>query len=311
MKAYDVFKEYIWLVNTIRKAQKITLTEINKKWRETDMSGGLEFARATFNRHKDAIQDIFGIYIECDRKNGNKYYIGNSHVLEEDSVQNWMLSTLSVNNMLSDSIALRDRILLDTIPSYGLFLQMILDAMKKSVMISVVYQRYNAISPRTYLMEPYCIKLFSQRWYVLGHVYVYSSLNGNGTDYYKVFSLDRVKSLELTDKRFQFHTGFDAKDFFKDYYGVVTAKGIESETIVIRAFDEQRFYMKDLPWHHSQKEINSTEDYSDFQYTIIPTLDFTNKIVSEGHRVKVISPHWLAVEVREIHLETVKMYDED
>lgn len=59
MKAYDVFKEYIWLVNTIRKAQKITLTEINKKWRGTDMSGGLEFARATFNRHKDAIQDLF------------------------------------------------------------------------------------------------------------------------------------------------------------------------------------------------------------------------------------------------------------
>lgn len=123
MKAYDVFKEYIWLVNTIRKARKISLAEINEKWRETDMSGGLDFARATFNRHKDAIQDIFGIYIECDRKAGNKYYIGNSHVLEEDSVQNWMLSTLTVNNMLSESMAMRERILLESVPSEGEYLQ--------------------------------------------------------------------------------------------------------------------------------------------------------------------------------------------
>lgn len=72
MKTYDVFKEYIWLVNTIRKAKRISLAEINDKWRDVDMSGGVDFARATFNRHKDAIQDIFGIYIECDRKNGNK-----------------------------------------------------------------------------------------------------------------------------------------------------------------------------------------------------------------------------------------------
>ena len=50
--------------------------------------------------HKDAIQDIFGIYIECDRKDGYKYYIGNENVLQEDSVQNWIISTMSVNNIM-------------------------------------------------------------------------------------------------------------------------------------------------------------------------------------------------------------------
>ena len=64
------------------------------------MSWGVEFARSTFNRHKDTIQDIFGIYIECDRKDGYKYYIGNENVLQEDSVQNWIISTMSVNNIM-------------------------------------------------------------------------------------------------------------------------------------------------------------------------------------------------------------------
>lgn len=69
------------------------------------MSWGVEFARSTFNRHKDAIQDIFGIYIECDRKDGYKYYIGNENVLQEDSVQNWIISTMSVNNIMLQGYA--------------------------------------------------------------------------------------------------------------------------------------------------------------------------------------------------------------
>ena len=46
MKIPAKFKEYIWLVNTIRKARRITFAEINEKWLETDMSEGIELARS-------------------------------------------------------------------------------------------------------------------------------------------------------------------------------------------------------------------------------------------------------------------------
>ena len=86
MTTYTKFKEYIWLVNTIYHAKAITFAEINEQWLKTDMSAGVEMARTTFYRHKCAIEDIFGIYIDCDKKNGNRYYIGNEYVLREDSV---------------------------------------------------------------------------------------------------------------------------------------------------------------------------------------------------------------------------------
>ena len=73
MTAYTKFKEYIWLVNTIHQAGRITFAEINERWLETEMSGGVDLPRATFNRHNDAIEDIFGIFIDCDRQNGYKY----------------------------------------------------------------------------------------------------------------------------------------------------------------------------------------------------------------------------------------------
>ena len=117
MKIPSLFKEYIWLVNTIREANGITFAEINEKWLDTEMSDGVELARSTFARHKDAIEDIFGIYIDCDRQNGYKYYIGNEEVLSEDSVQNWMLNTLKVNNIISESMSLQNRILLQPVPA--------------------------------------------------------------------------------------------------------------------------------------------------------------------------------------------------
>ena len=104
MKTYAIFQEYVWLVNTIHQAGRISFEEINKRWISTEMSGGVEMSRSTFNRHRADILDVFGIIIECDKKDGFRYFIDNSEVLEEDSIQNWMLSTISVNSILAESM---------------------------------------------------------------------------------------------------------------------------------------------------------------------------------------------------------------
>ena len=132
MKSYALFQQYIWLVNTIHRYRKLTLEEINRHWIETEMSEGLPIARSTFNRHRDAILDMFGVIIECDRKDGFRYYIYNAEVLEEDTIQNWMLSTLSVNSMLSESRGVHERILLERIPSEGENLHKFIEAMKRN-----------------------------------------------------------------------------------------------------------------------------------------------------------------------------------
>ena len=51
MKKPNLFKEYIWLLNTIRRAGKISFDELNEKWLETDMSEGMPLTKATFGRH--------------------------------------------------------------------------------------------------------------------------------------------------------------------------------------------------------------------------------------------------------------------
>ena len=301
------FKEYIWLVNTIRRARRITFAEINERWLETEMSGGVDLPRATFNRHKYAIEDIFGIFIDCDRQNGYKYYIGNESVLCEDSVQNWMLSTLSVSNVISESLSLQNRILLESVPYEGDYLTTIIEAMKRNVRIAIKYRKYGDEEPRDLDFEPYCLKMFRQRWYVLGHFYR-EVPDGEPIDYFGLFSFDRILEMKLTKVKFKMNPNFDAEVYFSECYGVLVNDDTQSRKIVIRVYGFEQYYLKDLPLHHSQHVIGRGEDFTDFELFLRPTPDFVSRLLSLGTSVKVLSPQWLADEVGQTHWEAAEMY---
>ena len=296
-----LFKEYIWLVNTIYRARHITLDEINRKWVQTDMSGGVEIARSTFGRHKDAIEDIFGIFIECDRRNGYQYYIGNADVLSEDSIQNWMLSTLSVNHIISESLSLQKRILLEPIPSAKGYLERIIEAMKKKRLITIHYQKYSAEEAKAYLIAPYCIKLYHRRWYLLGR---YESGD------FSVFSFDRIKELLISNEVFEIDEDFDAEAYFSECYGVVRLEDVPVERIVLRAYGDESHYLRDLPIHHTQVEIGSGNGYSDFEYYVRPTLDFCGQILSRGNRLQVLKPQSLADKICQMLADSLKNYEQ-
>ena len=307
MTVPSLFKEYIWLVNTIKRARRISFAEIQEKWLDTEMSGGVEFARSTFNRHKDAIQDIFGINIDCDRKGGYKYYIANEKVLREDTVQNWIVSTMSVNDVISDSKALHDRIVLQQIPCDE-YLETFINAMKRKVRVEVKYRRYESDNVTEVDFEPYCLKLFNQRWYVLAHFHRDATPEKEERDYYGVYSFDRMQDVSLTNVKFEVRDDFDAQDYFSECFGVFASESTPAERIVLRAYNKQRYYLNDLPLHHSQKVIGRGENYTDFEYYIRPTIDFCGHILSLANQLKVICPQSLADRIRQMAMDTLEMY---
>lgn len=302
MRTSIKFKEYIWLVNTIRKAGRISFAELQKKWLETEMSEGVELARSTFNRHKDAIEDIFGIYIECERRDGYSYRIGNEDALAGESVQNWMLSTLSVSNDVSESLSLQNRILLESIPSEYGRLGEIMEAMKKQECLRMTYQKYGHTESKVVTLEPYCIKLFKRRWYVFGRLH-----DGEG-DNFRIYSFDRIKEIALTGERYDLPADFNARDLFRDYYGILLSHDTEAERIVVRAYGNERFYVRDLPIHHSQREIGEGEDFADFELRMHATSDFCSHVLSRSNQLQVMEPKWLAEKVKGMLREALERY---
>lgn len=67
----------------------------------------------------------------------------------------------------------------------------------------------------------------------------------------------------------------------------------------------KKMKIRDLPIHHSQREIAQYDDYSDFELSLRPTIDFTRHLLSMGNTVQVLSPTWLAEQLRKMHMDAV------
>jgi len=289
----------------------MTLGEISELWRQQEESDGQELSRTTFNRHRDSILDIFGVIIECDRKDGYRYYIENEEVLKENSIQNWMFSTLSVSNMLDGNAGLQDRILLESIPSGDDKLRLIIDAMRENRRIKIQYHKYSSSESKLYMLEPYCLKLYNRRWYML----VKKADAPTSDDDTKkgdlfIFSLDRIESIELLQTKFVVDKNFDAEAYFNDCFGIMVDGSLKAERVVLRAYGLEPFYLRDLPIHHTQKEIKKTEEYTDYELKLRPAEDFIEHLLSLSTRVRVIEPVWLAKEMQQRLMDALSRYKE-
>lgn len=116
--AQNQMNKLVWIVNTISKAGKISFEDINRKWRENEfLSGGQEMIKRTFHKWRDSIFDTFGLIIECEQGGLYRYYIRNSSELRNGSLENWLLRTYSISNSLIESKSIKDKIVLEDIPS--------------------------------------------------------------------------------------------------------------------------------------------------------------------------------------------------
>ena len=104
MKSYAIFQQYIWLVNTIHKFGKLTLAEINHHWLDTDMSEGLPIARSTFNRHRDAILDMFGVVrFDFIMDKNNKLYINEVNTIP-GSMANYLFKDFKYKKLIDNIV---------------------------------------------------------------------------------------------------------------------------------------------------------------------------------------------------------------
>ena len=285
----NLINKYVWLVETLYKAKKITLKEINRKWAESELSEGEEIPRRTFHTWKNAAEEMFGLVIMCDKHDDDRYYIENREELEEGGFHRWLLNTMSVNNTLLENKALSGRILLENIPSGQDFLATVMEAMKKSKLLEITYKGYWSEHEHTFPVAPYCVKLFRQRWYLVG--------NSVNEDIIRIYALDRVLEAQLSDEAFKYPKKFDPENYFKHCFGIIHIDDCPLETVKLKVSHDQANYLRSLPLHSSQKELVRTGEYSIFSVEVRPTFDFQQEILWNGDAMEVLEPLWLRKEI--------------
>ena len=301
--AKNLLNKYVWLVETIYKAKKITYEEINQSWLDNDLSEGNPLPLRTFHKWRIAIEEMFGLIIENEQSGRYRYYIQNADELKNGSMRSWLFNTLTVSNLMLDSVSIKDKVLFEEIPDGEQYLPDILEALKKNLVLGMTYQSFTRDEANSFEIEPYCLKAFKQRWYLVARSPYYNKI--------MIYALDRVQWLGLTEKSFKYPKNFIPEEFFDDCFGIIADQNVNIETVKFKVSAGQANYLRSLRLHQSQHEIERIDEYSIFTVRLRPTFDFRQEILSQGSDIEVLEPKWFRDEIAEISKHMWNKYKND
>lgn len=286
----ELLQKYIWLVQTFIKAGQygLSLNEIEERWEERFDT---PYSRRTFNNHREAVEEVFGIKIECNRSS-NRYFVDYSEdVADENAEKAWLINTFTVNNILSlGKERLSGRVSVEDIPSGHTHLTSIMEAMTEGCEISMEYRKYNSSRSEVLTLRPYAVKEYAKRWYMIAYCIERQGL--------RVYGLDRITKLESTENKFRMPKNFDVDELFSTSFGIYLPEG-KARTITFRTSESEAYFLRDLPLHRSQQEIKKEGEKVTFSIFVCPDRNLIMEFCKYGSRIEVLTPEDVRADVAE------------
>ena len=288
------YYKYIWLLDTLLTSHPLTIDEINMLWKDCPVSDGQPIPLRTFHEHRKGVKEMFGVEIACDRSRGNEYYVKNPEVLDEQKLTKWLLWNYSIPQDFATFNGMKDRIMLEEIPLGQAFLDAIIEAMKQNVELRVDYQRYENDQEehiQTFHIQPYALRVFNRRWYLLGYL---KERNGLRT-----IALDRILDLKVLTNSFKLPEDFDVRKYFTNVVGIYANNDLPVTKVKIRTYGIQADYLRSTPLHKSQSEVRSKQgEFAEFTYRLCITPELVSQLLAMGEKVEVLEPKELREEMK-------------
>lgn len=298
MSKREAIARYNLIIKKLRK-QPSSFSEISdylndeSYWQDYNFNISIR----TFQRDLEDIRSLYSIEIKYSFKD-KVYYIENEAEPEvnERALEAFdIFNALNIVDGLSEFIHFEKRRPQGTDNLYGL-----IHAIKNRFQISFVHQKYweNESTERT--VEPYALKEFKNRWYVLAN-----DLKDNKV---KSFALDRLADLEVTKKKFHYPNDFNINEYYKHCFGIISPKEHIPQEVILSFTPYQGKYIKSLPLHESQQILIDNEEELRIKLTLFVTYDFFMELLSYGANVKVIEPENLISDIKKSLKATLKQY---
>ena len=283
------YHNYIELLNLLLNNGELTYEEITLLWNNPPTDDVYPPIR-TFHEYKKGIKEMFGVDIECDRKR-NVYYVKNPEVLEDNKPAQWLLDKYSIPKGFSTFNLLKDRVLLEEIPLGQAFLGRIMEAMRQNVELKVDYQQYQREDLQTFHFQPYALKVYNHRWYLLGYLKEQKDV--------RTIALDRIHTLDKSTTTFSLPAKFDAHKYFENVIGIYVDKNLPVKKIRIRTYGTLADYLRSTPLHSSQTEGRSKhKEFAEFTYRLCITPELISQLLAMGDEVEILEPKELKEEMK-------------
>jgi predicted DNA-binding transcriptional regulator YafY len=256
------------------------------------------FSKRTLQRDIKEIRNVFGIDIEYS-KSQKGYFISQS----ENENMNFqrmmeafdMFNSLNLAQDLTPFIHLEKRRPQGTDNLYGL-----LHAIKNRLQIKFTYQKFWEEELSQRLVEPYALKEFKNRWYIMAK----DSKDNN----IKSFALDRLTNLEITNQTYQYPDNYSIEQSYRYCFGIISPNDEEPQDIILSFDPFQGKYIKTLPLHDTQQVLVDNDVEMKIKLKLCLTHDLVMELLSFGDNMKVIEPKSLADQIKQAHEKAYRQY---
>lgn len=256
------------------------------------------FSKRTLQRDIREIRNVFGIDIEYS-KSLKGYYITQSDT-ENMNFQR-MIEAFDIFNSLSLAQDLTPFIHLEKRRPQGTEnLYDLLHAIKNKLQIKFIYKKFWEEEATARKVEPYALKEFKNRWYVMAK----DSKDKN----VKSFALDRVSNLEITNLTFIYPNTFSIEQTYRYCFGIINPIDEEPQEIILSFDPFQGKYIKTLPLHETQEILEDNEEELLIKLKLYVTHDLIMELLSFGDNMKVIKPKSLVKEIKLAHGKAFDRY---
>ncbi len=253
-------------------------------------------SKRTFQRDLDDIRSLYNVDIQYDFSR-KVYFINiddqpevNDRILEAFDTFN----ALNITDRLSNHIHFEKRRPAGTENLYGL-----LHAIRNRLQIKFTYHKFWEEAPSQRIVKPYALKEFNNRWYILAK---------ENEEIVKSFGLDRLTSLEITKKTFEFPKDYNAEESYRYCFGIISPNGEEPQEIILSFTPFQGKYIKTLPIHSTQKVLIDNKEELQISLKLCITHDLVMELLSFGAEMKVIQPQLLVDKITKAHKKAYKQY---
>lgn len=299
MSIRETIARYSLIIKKLRK-HPATFNEISDYLGlESELQGyNFVVSKRTFQRDLEDIRSLYNIDIQYNFSKKD-YYIDdelqpelNERVLEAFD----MLNSLSFIRNISQIVHFEKRRPQGTENLHGL-----IHAIKNQVRIKFIYHKFWGNENPDRQAEPYALKEFKNRWYVLA--------NDLKDDRIKTFALDRLSELEITKTPFRVKKEYDVNERFKYCFGIISPDDQTPQEVELSFIPFEGKYIKSLPLHETQQILIDTKEELRIKLKVFITHDFIMELLSHGERVKVLQPESLKLWLKTVYENALNRYE--
>lgn len=286
------FRRMVWLIDTYRIAGALSFSELNERWMRSSVNPtGEPMNRSTFKRWKDVLFVQFGVDLFYSAKDGCRYHILNPEALEERTMANEMLKLMSIQVAMAQVVNGGSFFAMN-LARGAEHVAVVADSIDQRRRISFRYGKNAKVGEEHRIkkvdLEPWCIKYYRERLYVMGV--------DIATNKVKTYGLDRMHEVVQTATAALMPPDEETIIAFRDAVGV-TRKEVKAQRIIIKAYETLPDYLDSRPLHKSQSKGELDGDGIIYTYLLAPNMEFKQELMRESNELEIIEPSDLREEL--------------